>query len=322
MDQRRFGRTGLAVSSFALGGGIVGGILIHPTDDVRLEALRRVIAAGGNWIDTAADYGGGESEKALGRLLPELTPGPQLSTKVRLDPARLDDLEGAVRRSLETSLARLGRDRVELFQLHNPLGAATAGGTLAPDVVLRRGGIADVFDKLRQEGYFDWHGITGLGETPAIVEVLESGRFDTAQVYYNMLNPSAAQQMPAGWSGQSFTGILDVCRRHDVGVMNIRVLAGGVLATDQRHGREVVVARDADLEREQARARKLALRLGEGYGTRAQTAIRYALSNPDLSTIVVGVETLAQLDEALAGIEAGPLPEAALAEIAAAHADF
>jgi D-threo-aldose 1-dehydrogenase len=326
MEHRRFGRTGLAISRFALGGGIVGGILIHPADEVRLQALQRVVAAGGNWIDTAADYGGGESEKALGRLLPELTPRPMLSTKVRLDTTTLDDLEGAIRRSLETSLTRLGLDRVALFQLHNPLGNATVGGTLAPDVVLRQGGVADVFDKLRQEGYFDWHGVTGLGETAAIVEVLESGRFDTAQVYYNMLNPSAgqsaAQPMPPGWSGQSFTGILDACRRYDVGVMNIRVLAAGILATDQRHGREVVVARDADLEREQARARKLFARLGDGYGTRAQAAIRFALANPDLSTTVVGVETLDQLDEALTGFEAGPLPAAALAEIAACHADF
>jgi D-threo-aldose 1-dehydrogenase len=322
MEQRRFGRTGLAISSFTLGGGIVGGILIHPADEVRLQALQRVVAAGGNWIDTAADYGGGESEKALGRLLPELRPRPLLSTKVRLDTTNLDDLEGAIRRSLETSLTRLGLDRVTLFQLHNPLGRATGGGTLATDVVLRKDGVADVFDKLRREGYFDWHGITGLGETAAIVEVLESGRFDTAQVYYNMLNPSAAQPMPSGWTGQSFTGILDACHRLDVGVMTIRVLAAGVLATDQRHGREVVVARDADLEREQARAQKLFVRLGDGYGTRAQTAIRFALADLGLSTIVVGVETLDQLDEALAGFEAGPLPPSALAEIAACHTDF
>ena len=318
MDQRRFGRTGLAISSFTLGGGIVGGILIHPPDEVRLDALRRVVAAGGNWVDTAADYGRGESEQALGRLLPDVKPRPHISTKVRLDTARLDDLEGAIRRSLETSLARLGLDRVELFQLHNPLGAATGDGTLATEVVLRRGGVADIFDKLRDEGLFDWHGITALGETPAIVEVLDSGRFDTAQVYYNMLDPSAAQSTPAGSSRQGFSGVLDACRRHEMGVMNIRVLAAGVLATDQRHGREVVITQDTDLERERARARRLFARLGDGYGTEAQTAIRYALANPDLSTIVVGVATLEQLDEALAGIAAGPLPEAALAELARA----
>ena len=94
--------------------------------------------------------------------------------------------------------------------------------------------------------------------------------------------------------------------------MAIRVLAAGVLATDERHGREVIVTRDTDLDREQARARLLFERLGDAHGTRAQTAIRYALTNPELSTLVVGVATLEQLDEALAAIEAGPLPDDAL----------
>lgn len=321
MQQRRFGRTGLRISSFTLGGGIVGGILIHPADEVRLEALQQAVAAGCNWVDTAADYGGGESETALGRLLPHVSPRPRLSTKVRLDPQRLGDLEGEIRRSLETSLSRLGVDQVELFQLHNQLGAETGGLKLGAEVVLRQGGIADIFDKLRSEGYFAWHGVTGLGESAAVVEVLSSGRFDAAQVYYNMLNPSAAGVMPGNWTGQSFVGVLDACRRHDMGVMGIRVLAAGVLATDERHGREVVVTESTDLANEAALAGKLFARLGDAHGTRAQTAIRFALANPDLSTVVVGVASLDQLDEALAGFARGPLSDRALAEIAAVHAD-
>src|SRR4051812_12097424 len=113
MGRRRFGRTGIDVSELALGGGIVGGILIHPADEVRLEALQRAVRAGCNWVDTAADYGQGESERALGRLLGRVTPRPHVSTKVRVDPARLDDLEGQIRRSLEASLTRLQTDRVE-----------------------------------------------------------------------------------------------------------------------------------------------------------------------------------------------------------------
>jgi D-threo-aldose 1-dehydrogenase len=321
MRQRRLGRTGLRVSEFALGGGIVGGILIHPPDDVRLEALERAVRAGCDWVDTAADYGAGESERALGRLLPHVAPRPRVSTKVRVDPAGLGDLQGQVRRSLEASLARLGVDRVELFQLHNQIGAATGGGRLAAREVLRPGGVADVFDRLRGEGYFGHHGVTALGETPAILEVLRSGRFATAQVYHNMLNPSAARPVPPGWGGQDFGGVVEACRDRDVGVMAIRVLAGGALASDERHGREVVVAADADLERERARARELFARLGGRYGTRAQAAVRHALANPDLSTVVVGVASLEQLDEALAAFEAGPLPEGAVAEIEACYAE-
>lgn len=321
MQQRRLGRTGLPISELTLGGGIVGGILIHPADEVRLRALERALQAGCNWVDTAADYGKGESERALGRLLPQLARKPQISTKVRIDPSGLGDLAGQIRRSLEESLRRLGLDRVELFQLHNQIGAATDGLLLAVSEILKPGGVADIFDRLREEGYFAHHGLTALGETAAIVEVLRSGRFDTAQVYYNMLNPSAARAMPPGWSGQDFTGVIDACRSQDMGIMSIRVLAAGVLAGEERHGREVVVARDAELAREEARARAIFARLGERHGSRARTAIRYALANPDLSTVVVGLATLDHLEEALAAFEAGPLPEAALAEIEACYGE-
>jgi hypothetical protein len=64
-----------------------------------------------------------------------------------------------------------------------------------------------------------------------------------------MLNPSAARTMPHGWTGQDFSGVVAACREQDVGIMNIRVLAAGVLATDQRHGREVVITRDAEAAR-------------------------------------------------------------------------
>src|SRR4051794_10417576 len=256
MRHRRLGRTGLEISEFTLGGGIVGGILIHPPEEVRLAALERAVRAGCDWVDTAADYGRGESERALGRLLPQVTPRPRVSTKVRVDPAGLGDLEGQIRRSLEASLTRLRLDRVELLQLHNQVGAETGGRLLAAREILCPGGVADVLDKLREEGHFGHHGMTALGETPAILEVLRSGRFDTAQVYHNMLNPSAARPVPPAWGGQDFGGVVAACRERDVGIMAIRVLAAGALATDERHGREVVVAADAELGREQARARR------------------------------------------------------------------
>ena len=59
--------------------------------------------------------------------------------------------------------------------------------------------------------------------------IAETGRFDTAQVYFNMLNPSAARAMPPRWTGQNFAGLLGACRSHDVGVIAIRVMAAGIL---------------------------------------------------------------------------------------------
>jgi L-galactose dehydrogenase/L-glyceraldehyde 3-phosphate reductase len=320
MNYRRFGRTGLRVSAFTLGGGAVGGILIRPGEEVRLEALKRAVAAGCNWVDTAADYGGGESERALGRLLPQVEPKPYLSTKVRLDHSKLDDLEGQIRASIEASLTRLQTDRVDLFQLHDQIASRTGGRAIAASEVLRSGGIADVFDKLRAEGYFRFQGLTALGETASVIEVLRSARFDTAQVYHNLLNPSAARPLPRGWGGQDFGGLIAACRAQDVGIMNIRVLAAGVLATERRHGREGMITADTDLAGEEERARLIFARLGETHGTRVQTAIRYALANPDLATIVVGLATLEHLDEALEAFAAGPLPPSALAAVETCYA--
>lgn len=307
MFYRRFGRTGLEVSALTLGGGYVGGILVRPPEEVRLEALRRAIAAGCNWIDTAHDYGQGESERTIGRLWPKLDPKPHVSTKFRLDTRDPASFPQQIRRMLEESLARLGLDRVTLYQLHNPIAARTGDGRVSPEDVLRPGGIADVLDALRREGRFDWIGLTALGETPAILEILRSGRFDSAQVYFNLLNPSAAGIHPA-WGGQDFAGVLDACRATDMGVMAIRVLAGGALASPAPHGREVPIAADAEVEKEHARAARLFAELGTRYGTRAQTAIRFVLGEPRVHTLVLGFAELAHLDEALAAFALGPLP--------------
>lgn len=313
MKQRRFGRTGIAVSELVFGGGFVGGILIDADDATRREAIRRALGGGINWIDTAPSYGDGRSETALGWLLAELDDPPHVSTKVRLDLTALDDIPGQIERSVAESLSRLRRDSVDLLQLHNPLGPPADAGTLDVDEVLKDGGVADVFDRLRQQGVTDYLGITALGDAAACRAVIDSGRFDTAQVYYNMLNPSAGSEMPAGWHGHSYDGIIAACRRQDMGVMAIRILAAGVLATDVRTGREIPVSSETDVASEERRARAAFAAIGDGYGTRAQTAVRFALSNPDISCAIVGLARLEHLDEALAGAAAGPLPEEATA---------
>ena len=67
---------------------------------------------------------------------------------------------------------------------------------------------------------------------------------------------------------------------------------------------------------EERRARAVVRRLGERYGTRAQTAIRFALANPDIACVLVGMAELAHLEEALAAAAMGPLPDEALASCA------
>lgn len=311
MKLRRFGRTGIEISELIFGGGFVGGILIDADDETRREAIRRALASGVNWIDTAPSYGQGKSETALGWLLAELDEQPFVSTKVRLDMERLDDIPGQIQQSVAQSLDRLRRDSVDLVQLHNPLGPDTDAGTLNVDDVLKADGVADSFDRLVEQGLSRFVGITALGEAAQCCQVIDSGRFDTAQVYYNMLNPSAGRDMPASWSGHSYQGIIAACRRQDMGIMAIRILAAGVLATDIRTGREIPVSPDNDLAEEEQRTRAVFAALHDDYGSRAQSAIRFVLSNADISGAIVGLASLDHLDEAIAGAEAGPLPEAA-----------
>jgi L-galactose dehydrogenase/L-glyceraldehyde 3-phosphate reductase len=323
MRYRRFGRTGLEVSELVLGGGWVGGLLIHADDDTRRRAVRLALDRGINWIDTAPSYGNGASEEALGWLLGELDERPHLSTKVRLDPTHLHDIPAQIEDSVAASLRRLRCDSVTLLQLHNPIARQPAGGAVGVAHVLGPGGVAEAFDRLKARGITQFTGITALGDGAACRQVAASGRFDSAQVYYNILNPSAARVMPPAWTGHDFAELIATCRAHDVAVMNIRVLAAGVLATDERHGREVVITSNTAIPDEERRAHAVADALGDAYGTRAQTAIRFALANPDIACVLVGVATLRHLQEALDAVDLGPLSDDALARLEPLYAgDF
>ena len=318
MNRRRFGRMNIEISEMTLGGGFVGGLLLHAPDEVKRECIAACLKAGMNWIDTAADYGNGESEKTISWLVGELPADkrPHISTKVRLDATRRDNFPDQVSASIEGSLERLKVDRVDLLILHNPLVPEPDRATLTLDEAL---GVMDCFDRLREEGLFDHVGFTALGDCATVRAAIASGRFDMAQVYYNMLNPTAGfalgDEASANWSDSDFTGLLDTCREHDVGVMNIRIFAAGVLATDERHGREIPITANAQMEAEEARARAVRAALGEREETRSQTAIRFGLSHPAVSTVVFGVAEMAHVHQALAAPGLGPLEEGALAAL-------
>ena len=139
MRKTALGRTGLEISELAFGGGVTAGILINPNEVTRYSALRRAVASGINWIDTAPAYGNGASEETIGRHLKSLSPQPHVSTKVRLETEDLGDIPGAIERSLEQSLERLRSDSLALLQLHNHLGRGVGDRlALTPAQVLDR----------------------------------------------------------------------------------------------------------------------------------------------------------------------------------------
>ena len=141
-----------------------------------------------------------------------------------------------------------------------------------------------------------------------------------AQVYYNMLNPTAIEGR-SPWNSTNFDGLLKICATHDMGVMGIRIFAAGHLASDVRHGREIPITDAAENAAEEHRTRVIWDRLRPADGTPAQAALRFGLACPLLSTIVVGLGELDHLEQAIAAVDAGPLPTDRLAAISTAWSE-
>jgi L-galactose dehydrogenase/L-glyceraldehyde 3-phosphate reductase len=320
MEQRTLGRTGLRVSALGFGCGDVGGLIVRGTAAERERAVARAHAAGINYFDTASSYGSGESEKNLGLTLKALGLRPQVGTKFRVDPADRDTA-GQITRSLEASLQRLGMERVDLLQLHNLVvredGQPAPGRGLTARRVLDE--VVPALAKLRQQGKIRFAGITALGDTAAVHTVLDAGVIDTAQVCLNLLNPSAAVAVPAGFPAQDFGRLLDRARQHGVGAINIRVLAGGALSgTEQRHAlampQVAPIASGPDYAADVALAARLRPVVDKGYAEDLMEAsIRFALASQAVSTVLVGYSTFEHLERAITVVERGPLPAPALA---------
>ena len=313
MEMRRLGRTGLVVSVLGYGAGAVGGLFTkgHSRDQDR--AVARAIEAGINYFDTAALYGNGESERNLGRVLKSLKADVVVGTKVRLSAEHRADVAKAVAQGMDDSLRRMGRDHVDLFQLHNPLAAEDGGDNLAIEIALEQ--VAPAMETLRKAGKTRFIGFSGVGETAALHRAIGSDLFDTVQVVYNALNPSAGGPLPGGAPGQDYGRLLDKTKAADMGTIVIRALAGGALAgTTERHplamqqvepiGSAPSFAADVD------RAQQLQPLVREsGSSSLAELAERFVISHPAVSTMLVGYSTIEQLDAAVAAVNKGPLPD-------------
>ena len=175
------------------------------------RSLLRAQELGINYFDTAPFYGNGESERNLGRALADtgsrnVLVGTKTWVRVPRDGPLSKGIADYILNSLDTSLKLLRRDSVDLLQLHNVLGLKRDGDMLDPAIVLND--VLPVFERLRQAGKVRAFGITGLGETAAIAEIVDSGSMATAQVMYNLLNDSAGRAMPSGYPAQDYRQLL------------------------------------------------------------------------------------------------------------------
>ena len=317
METRKFGRTEMRLSVLGFGCGAVGGLMVRGDALDQERTIGQAIDAGVNYFDTAVQYGNGESEKNLGRILQKLKPpNVVIGTKVRLPSSEFSRISEAAASSLERSLGRLRLERVDILHLHNAITDTGGGEALSVRQVLDQ--VVPVFEGLREQGKTRWLGLTAVGDTAALHRVIDARAFDSAQVVYNMLNPSAAAELPPNYPAQDYGRLFEHTRAAGVGVVGIRVLAGGALSgSAERHpiaspAPEPIgsgMSYDADVRR----ARHLLPLVAEGFATSlTEAATRFALSHPAIGTILVGMATPQQFQAALASVRKGPLPPEAL----------
>jgi aryl-alcohol dehydrogenase-like predicted oxidoreductase len=327
MQLRIFGRTGMQLSVLGFGCGAVGGFMVRGDPAEQERTIAHAIEAGINYFDTAVQYGDGESEKNLGRVLQNLKPANAVvGTKVRLPPATFGRIADTITASLEGSLSRLGLERVDIFHLHNPVTLQGGGTSLSARQVLDE--VVPAFERLRSQGKIRFLGLTGVGDTAALNRVIDAGVFDSAQVVYNMLNPSAATELPANYPAQDYQRLFDHTKAAGVGVVGIRVLAGGALSgSAERHpiaspAPEPIgsaMSYDADIDR----ARRLMPLVTEGFAASlTEAATRFAISHDAMGTILVGLATPQEFEHSLKAVLKGPLPQAALDRLSALRQAF
>jgi aryl-alcohol dehydrogenase-like predicted oxidoreductase len=298
MQYRTLGRTGVQVSTLALGTmnfGRLGGTTqedVTALVDVALEA-------GINLVDTADVYSGGESEELLGNALAGRRDDVVLATKAGLPMGEDRGRRGSSRRwlvtALEDSLRRLGVDHVDLFQVHRWDPATSDEETLSALTDLQRSG---------KIGYF------GSSTFPAyrIVEAqwaAQSGRLSryvTEQPSYSILQRGVEAH------------VLPVAERYGMGVLAWSPLASGWLSGAVREGRVVSTNRSGlmpqrfDLGVPANRARMDAVEqlvaIADQAGvTLVQLALGFVTAHPAVTSALIGPRTLTHLESQLAAAD-------------------
>lgn len=318
MQYRTLGSTGLKLSALGFGCGAVGGLLVKGEYPAMRRAVQRAVELGINYFDTASMYGSGQSEANLGAVLRELGAPVLVGTKVYLDPPDFDHLETRVIAHAEQSLRRLGRDCVDILYFHHFLGAQRQGGMA---------GVADLepvlraLQRLQAQGKTRYVGFNGLGETEAVHQGLGLEGFHALQTCYNLLNPTAGRAAPAGFPFQDYRQVIDRAAGQSKGVIAIRVLAGGALSGSQeRHplgtAHVGTISTSPDYAADVARARRFSFIVEEGHaGSLAEAAVRFALGKEGISSVLVGISSLEQLEAAAQAQAKGPLPPAVLGRL-------
>jgi aryl-alcohol dehydrogenase-like predicted oxidoreductase len=315
MQQRTLGKTGLKVSVLTLGGGGIGMVWGPTTDEECIETVKAAVASGVNLLDLAPVYGKGKSEEIVGQAWRDLPTKPLIATKVFIMPEERKDLAGAVQRSIEGSLKRLGLSHVDVFQLHNQIEPQDplAPRRLTLREVVGVGGVLEAMQRLKDTGVVKALGCTGIARHDVVRELLADGRVDTVQLVTNILCSEGEMGARGDAPYRDHLEMVRLAQAAGLGVFGIRPYAAGSLTTaiDRSLPTDHPVVRDFALAQQH-----FGFLATETASSLSVAAMRYALSLPGVSTVVTGAKNRTELAEAVAAVAAGPLSTATMDRIA------
>jgi aryl-alcohol dehydrogenase-like predicted oxidoreductase len=306
MQYRKLGRTNFEVGDIGFGAwGIGGKQWLGGDDDASLDSLRRSIELGVNLIDTALAYGDGHSEQLVGRVVRETGHKIYVATKVppknRMWPASggIDEVfpYEYIVGSAEESLRNLGMETIDLLQLH-----VWSAGWVDRDEWRR------AFEDLKRAGKVRSVGISATEHDPdSVLGAMETGLIDAVQVIYNIFDQTPEARM------------LPLAQKLDIGILARVPLDEGALSG---HFSEVTTFPEGDFRAwyfRGGRKREVvehvaALERDLGAGASVpDTALRFCLSHPTVSTVIPGMRKRAHAESNIALSDQGGLPPATLA---------
>lgn len=282
MQKRALGQSGLEVTPLTFGCWQAGGNQWTDTNDEdSIAAMRTAHEAGINFFDTAEVYGNGHSEEVVAKALGPIRDKVLIASKLGVANMAGDK----VRSACGASLRRLGTDYIDLYQIHWPSG--TWGGPVTPlEETMKE------LVQLKAEGKVRALGVSNFNAAQ-VEEALQYGRIDSLQPPYSLL-----------FQPYVLNGTVEVCRRHEIGVICYSPLAQGLLTgkfhkdnrpADNRSGNQLFQDPVFDLALQTVKGLKpLASKYGVSTG---QLALAWLIAQPGVTSAIVGARNAGQIQE-------------------------
>ena len=290
MEKRLLGKTGLEVSILGMGGLFVSKFGERDREH-SCQAVQRALELGVNYVDTAPSYA--DSEEVLGFALEGITQPYYLSTKIGGRPQPFDPKDNdLLRKSVEESLRLLKRDTIDILMIHEPDRPGQYNWWDNYDNF--HGPVCDLLDQLKSEKIIRF---TGLGGTTAyqLPHIMATGNYDVVLTAFNY---------SLLWREAS-VAILPEAKKQNMGIVVGSPLQQGALSLQHP---EVDTGAWWLSPQRQNQFKQLYAFLDDIQLSLPEASLRMVLSNPDISTVLMGARSVEEVNQNVKSVNAGPLP--------------